>query len=200
MCETHYRQHKRTGTTSPIRPRRKPAEKPSHPVRCGGCGQIVGNATSKTTAQTVLRNHRCQPAPATERKPVMPLPLKAVPDPKKRPHPSKLVDHPSRRVARAAQRVMDAVAKLDEAWSDDAAKAEMRAERDRLKEQLAAVEQRLRGGPPVVVRDWPAIRAWAADNGHDCPDTGKVPGRIVDAYDQAHAAGTDIPHQDRPGR
>lgn len=40
-----------------------------------------------------------------------------------------------------------------------------------------------------VVRDWPVIRAWAADNGHDCPDAGKVPGRIVDAYDQAHRHG-----------
>ena len=185
MCETHYRQVKRTGTTSPIRPRREPAEKPSHPVKCGGCGQIVGNATSETTAQTVLRNHRCQPAPATEGKPAMPLPLKAVPDKPARPHPSKLVDHPSRRVARAAQRVMDAVAALDEAWAADAEKAELRAERDRLKAELAQVEQRLRGGP-TVVRDWEAIRAWAADNGHDCPDTGKVSGRIVAAYDQAH--------------
>lgn len=147
MCETHYRQVKRTGTTSPIRPRREPAGKPATPVRCGGCGQIVGNATSETTAQTVMRNHRCQPAPTVvrERKPAMPLPLKAVPDKPARPHPSKLVDHPSRRVARAAQRVMDAVAKLDEAWQADAALAELRAERDRLKEQLVAVEQRLRG-------------------------------------------------------
>ena len=31
--------------------------------------------------------------------------------------------------------------------------------------------------------------AWAAANGHDCPDTGKVPGRIVAAYDQAHSHG-----------
>lgn len=184
MCDTHDRQFKRTGTTSPIRPRREPAGKPVTPVRCGGCGQHVGNATGKTSAQTVLRNHRCQPAPTAgrERKPAMPLPLKAVKP--ARPHPSKLVDHPSRRVARAAQRVMDAVAALDKAWSDDAAKAELRAERDRLKAELAQVEQRLRGGP-TVVRDWKAIRAWAAANGHDCPDTGKVPGRIVDAYDQA---------------
>lgn len=189
MCDTHDKQLKRTGTTSPIRPRREPAGKPATPVRCGGCGQIVGNATSETTAQTVLRNHRCQPAPTAgrERKPATPAPLKAVPDKPARPHPSKLVDHPSRRVARAAQRVMDAVAALDKAWSDDAAKAELRAERDRLKEQLAAVEQRLRGQDgPVVVRDWLAIRVWAAANGHDCPDTGKVPSRIVDAYDQAH--------------
>ena len=119
----------------------------------------------------------------------MPLPLKAVPDKPARPHPSKLLDHPSKQIARAAKRVMDAVAALDKAWAADAAKAELRAERDRLKEQLADVEQRLRGGPPVVVRDWAAIRAWAADNGHDCPDTGKVPNRIVDAYDQAHSHG-----------
>lgn len=145
MCDTHDKQMKRTGTTSPIRPRREP--KPATPVRCGGCGQHVGNATGETSAQAVLRNHRCQPAPTVGRgrKPVMPLPLKAVPDKPARPHPSKLVDHPSGQIARAAQRVMDAVAALDEAWQADAAKAELRAERDRLKEQLAAVEQRLRG-------------------------------------------------------
>ena len=39
MCDTHDKQLKRTGTTGPIRPRRKPAERPSHPVRCGGCGR-----------------------------------------------------------------------------------------------------------------------------------------------------------------
>jgi len=142
MCGTHDRQVKRTGTTSPIRPRRKPAEKSSHPVRCGGCGQIVGNATSETTAQTVLRNHRCQPAPAVvrERKPVMPLPLKAVPDKPARPHPRELVDHPSRQIARAAKRVMDAVAALDKAWAADAEKAELRGYRDRLKAELAQGE------------------------------------------------------------
>ena len=190
MCDTHDRQVKRTGTTSPIRPRRKPAEKPSHPVRCGGCGQIVGNATSETTAQTVLRNHRCQPAPTVvrERKPVMPLPLKAVPDKPARPHPSKLLEHPSKQISRAAKRVMDAVAALDRAWAADAAKAELRAERDRLKAELAQVESRLRGGP-TVVRDWKAIRAWAADEGLDCPATGKVPGGIVSAYDRAHHHG-----------
>ena len=94
----------------------------------------------------------------------MPLPLKAVPDPKKRPHPRELVDHPSRRVARAAQRVMDAVAKLDEAWQADAALAELRAERDRLKAQLADVEQRLRGGPTVPGDLPPAVdRRWGSN-------------------------------------
>ena len=176
MCDTHDKQLKRTGRTWAInarRPRSKPDPAPA--FACGDCGQAVGSWAG-------LKTHTCEPR---ERKPVMPLPLKAVPDPKKRPHPSKLVDHPSRQVARAAKRVMDAVAALDRAWAADAAKAELRAERDRLKAELAQVESRLRGGP-TVVRDWKAIRAWAADNGHDCPDTGKVPGRVVDAYDQAH--------------
>ena len=114
----------------------------------------------------------------------MPLPLKAVPDKPARPHPRELVDHPSRQIARAAKRVMDAVAALDKAWAADAEKAELRGYRDRLKAELAQVESRLRGAP-AVVRDWKAIRVWAAANGHDCPDIGKVPNHIVAAYDQA---------------
>jgi len=34
--------------------------------------------------------------------------------------------------------------------------------------------------------DWPTIRAWAHENDIDCPRTGKVPGRVVDAYYEVH--------------
>ena len=84
---------------------------------------------------------------------------------------------------------MDAIDRLDQVWAENAAKAELRAERDRLKAQLKKVESQLRGGAPAAApaRDWKAIREWAADSGLDCPATGKVPNAIVDAYDQAHA-------------
>ena len=107
----------------------------------------------------------------------------------KRPHPKKLLDHPDKRIAAAAKKVMDAIDRLDAVWAENAAKAELRAERDRLKAQLKKVESQLRGGTPTQApaRDWKAIRAWAAGSGLNCPATGKVPNAIVDAYDQAHA-------------
>ena len=96
--------------------------------------------------------------------------------------------HPDARIAAAAKKVMDAIDRLDAVWAENAAKAELRAERDRLKAQLKKVEAQLRGGAtPAPARDWKAIREWAADSGLDCPATGKVPNAIVDAYDQAHA-------------
>lgn len=33
------------------------------------------------------------------------------------------------------------------------------------------------------------VRAWAADNGIDCPDRGRVPLKVVQAYIQAHQEG-----------
>jgi hypothetical protein len=31
------------------------------------------------------------------------------------------------------------------------------------------------------------IRAWLAENGHDCPSRGSVPAHLVQLYDEAHA-------------
>lgn len=44
--------------------------------------------------------------------------------------------------------------------------------------------------------DWPAIRSWAHDNGIECPRTGKVPGRVVDAYYAANGEPPIEPQED----
>jgi hypothetical protein len=77
--------------------------------------------------------------------------------------------------------------------------------------QIAAAEQRvekarkdlddatqalraLKGGTAIAkpvtppTADWKAIRTWAVTEGLDCPAVGKVPGRVVDAYNAAHPA------------
>lgn len=111
---------------------------------------------------------------------LLPVPDQAGP---KRPHPRDLTNHPSKAVARAAQKVLDAVAKLDEAWAADAAKAELRAERDQLKKQLAKVGAQLRGttqAPPAI--DARKVREWAIENGHHIATAGKPPQHIVDLY------------------
>jgi len=43
----------------------------------------------------------------------------------------------------------------------------------------------------MTAHDWPRIRAWAADTGIDCPRTGKVPARVVDAYYELHPRPAD---------
>ena len=156
-------------------------------VICPDCGQMIAVVTRQASVWAALDNHTCQhhhPRGTT----MSTQPLRPVPDTGKRPHPRDLTNHPSKTVARAAQKVLDAVARLDEAWEADAAKAELRAKRDRLRKQLAAVEAELRGQTAKITpvsRDWKQIRAWAAANGIDCPATGKVPNAVVDAYDQA---------------
>lgn len=114
------------------------------------------------------------------------MPLKQ--ETEKRPHPKDLIDHPDRRIARAAQKVMDAVAKLDEAWEANSEKAALRAKRDKLRKQLAAVEAELKGTPATPKRDLKPVRAWARANGHQVPDVGKIPQHILDLYDQEHTA------------
>jgi hypothetical protein len=84
---------------------------------------------------------------------------------------------------------MDAIDRLDAVWAENAAKAELRAERDRLKAQLKKVEAQLRGGTPTTAPkvDYRAVREWAIENGHHIAAVGRPPQHIVDAYTQAHA-------------
>ena len=160
-------------------------------IQCPRCGQTVALADAEESViSAAVANHErfCQhhhPRGNT----MSAQPLRPVPTTGKRPHPRELVAHDDPRIARAAGKVMAAIAALDEAWTAYSAKAELRAERDRLKRQLADVEAALRAPaskPAQQARDWKQIRAWAADNNIDCPATGKVPNAVVDAYDQAH--------------
>lgn len=159
-------------------------------IQCPRCGKTVALADAdESTAAAAARNHdRFCHTPPVERKPVMSAPaLHSVPAPGKRPHPRDLVAHDDPKIARAAARVMDAVKALDAAWEAHAAKAGLRERQRELEAELAEVKAQLRGQPTKpAAHDWKTVRAWAADNGLDCPATGKVPNAVVDAYDQAH--------------
>lgn len=104
------------------------------------------------------------------------------------PAPETLLEHDNRRVARAAERVLVAQEALREAWEADAGKAALRAKRDRLKAQLAAVEAEIKGvdPSPQFYRD---VRAWAVDQGLEVSRTGRVSKEIVAAYDEAMRGG-----------
>jgi len=78
------------------------------------------------------------------------------------------------------------------------AKAEARAEVERLEQQLRDAKAKLRGParaaavavvtPNQAGASAKEIRAWAAANGIDCPKSGIVPRRVVDAYVAAQVA------------
>lgn len=119
--------------------------------------------------------------------------------------------HPAKRIQAAGDRLIDQVNKLRALIVEDdekhaarrqaeTEKAAARAEVERLEKQLAAAKARLRpakktatkldtkkayepsiGGPTAA-----DIRAWARENDVQCPATGRVPGDVRDAYDDAH--------------
>lgn len=114
--------------------------------------------------------------------------LQAVPKDTARPPAATLASHDDKRIARAAQKVLDAEAALGAAWEQHAAKAALRAKRDRLRKQLAEVEAQIKGGAPAAV-DPKQVRAWAAANGHDVAPSGMIPKAIVADYLDATGGG-----------
>jgi hypothetical protein len=107
--------------------------------------------------------------------------------PEARPPATSLVDHEDKRIAKAAQKVLDAAAALDAAWEAGAAKAALRAKRDKLKKQLAEIEAQIKGTAPTA--DPKKIRAWAAENGYDVAPSGIIPKAIVADYLDATSGG-----------
>jgi hypothetical protein len=108
--------------------------------------------------------------------------------PEARPPAASLVDHEDKRIAKAAQKVLAAEAALDAAWEAGAAKAALRAKRDKLKKQLAEIEAQLKGAAPVTA-DPKKVRAWAAENGYEVAPSGIIPKAIVADYLDATSGG-----------
>lgn len=108
--------------------------------------------------------------------------------PEARPPAASLVDHEDKRIAKAAQKVMAAAAALDAAWEAGAAKAALRAKRDKLKKQLAEIEAQLKGAAPVTA-DPKKVRAWAAEQGYEVAPSGQIPKAIMADYLDATSGG-----------
>jgi hypothetical protein len=112
------------------------------------------------------------------------------------------VQRAAARAVKARKAFEDAITKLTDAMGEDREAAALRKQRDQLKLQLANIEAQLRGegkqwetfpGPrrkPVLPEGvtYKQIRAWAALNDVDCPITGRVPNRVIDAYVHAHSS------------
>lgn len=108
--------------------------------------------------------------------------------PEARPPAASLVDHEDKRIAKAAQKVLAAEAALDAAWEAGAAKAALRAKRDKLKKQLAEIEAQLKGAAPVAA-DPKKVRAWAAEQGYEVAPSGQIPKAIMADYLDATSGG-----------
>lgn len=110
--------------------------------------------------------------------------------------------HPSKRIQAAANKVLDDLDRLRTLLREDeekhaerrkaeAAKAAARAEVERLEAQLAEAKAKLRGGkaPATTPASGPSaaeVRAWAAEQGMNCPAVGRVPANVREAYEAAH--------------
>ncbi len=101
------------------------------------------------------------------------------------------------RAAAKLKRARGLVAAATDIVTADGQKAALRGEIHLLEEQLAAKRAALRGStdpapstkPVGEVPSAPQLRAWAASAGVDCPDKGRVPRRVVDAWTAAHPGG-----------
>lgn len=97
--------------------------------------------------------------------------------------------NPSKRIQNAAKRAEDAVQSVRDLMAEDAGKAEARERVARLERELRDAKAALRkptSARPAV--DAKAVRAWAKDNGVDCPAVGRVPAPVVEAFHAARKA------------
>jgi chromosome segregation ATPase len=95
------------------------------------------------------------------------------------------------RIVKAAEKIRDLLDALTGDVMDHAREARLRAEQTRLEARLTEIRKELnprRTDASGV--DSKAVRAWAKANNVECPDVGRVPNRVLDAY---HAATPKTP-------
>jgi hypothetical protein len=98
----------------------------------------------------------------------------------------------SKKIARALSKANEALKALGDAIAEDSAKAELRAEEQRLADELRRVREQLRGGNKTATSTTSGatakqIREWAAANDIECPAMGIVPKAVREAYEAAQA-------------
>lgn len=101
-------------------------------------------------------------------------------------------------VARLTGLLEEEQTRLETARKAVEAKAELKRKKEQLERELATVKAQLRGGTTKKAapdrsmdNEEPSakqIRAWARASGVDCPASGRVPQKVREAYDDAHAS------------
>ncbi len=101
---------------------------------------------------------------------------------------SRAVQTGQARLVTAADRISDLVEELEAQLKAYEAERSLREEQERLEARLAEIREQLgvkrRSGSAV---DSKAVRAWAKENGVECPALGRVPAAVVEAFNQAQA-------------
>ncbi|MEU7904150.1 histone-like nucleoid-structuring protein Lsr2 [Actinoplanes sp. NPDC049118] len=97
------------------------------------------------------------------------------------------------RLVRLADKVQDLVDQLEGQLREYERGKELRAEAEKLERRLAEIKQALtpkrsasaESASMASAPDSKAVRAWAAANGVDCPERGRVPAGVLAAYAEA---------------
>jgi len=97
--------------------------------------------------------------------------------------------HELQKIRLAGVRIRASIGQLRNDLAADTARSQAQAEVKRLRAELAAAEAKLRGAvqptSTAANPEYPAARAWARDNGIDCPAKGRVPRAVMDAWKAA---------------
>lgn len=96
----------------------------------------------------------------------------------------------STRISNKAQKIRAMLDELRVALEADRERDKARKEIERLERQLRQAKAKLTGktapAAPKPTGDSATIRAWATEQGIDCPRVGQVPTRVREAYTAAH--------------
>lgn len=95
------------------------------------------------------------------------------------------------RLVKAADKIQDLVDQLEAEVEAHERGAELRAEAERIEARLAEIKAQLggkRAAHSVLTEkvDTKAVRKWAAANGIECPNRGRIPRAVMAAYEEAH--------------
>lgn len=95
------------------------------------------------------------------------------------------------KLIRLADRIQDLVDDLEAQLKDHDRGAALRTEQKQLEQRLAEIRRELGGSAPAAGKstaaDNKAVREWARSNGVACPERGKIPRAVFEAYVKASA-------------
>lgn len=99
------------------------------------------------------------------------------------------------KLERSAGKIRDLLAALQADLAEHSRSARLRREQAELEQRLAEIKRQLgtkravpTPAPEPVVAEAKTVRQWAAENGIECTNRGRIPAAVLDAYNKEHAA------------
>lgn len=94
---------------------------------------------------------------------------------------------PHKRTATLAEKIHTDLKRLHDRLREEHERDEAEAEIHRLQKKLDAARAKVKGSRPAGTSAAKAIRAWAAENGVECPAMGRIPRAVAEAYEAAQS-------------